>query len=318
MYHNTALWLRDLFLAFSFLFIVYALSKRKSKKAPPFVGKPETEKYLTTLYFGDRSAGKTLHQAKEARKILRWLQWLYHKHPKLPHAIVYSVQKFSEKFEKEYLGDYLYYWTDVDELQHCPRKKCWKGKKKHRLHDAYIIFDDMSTILPPMHWQLVPNWLKKMFYQQAHFGIHILGSLVDPFVVVSDFRKCVDMAFRFRKIIGSKRPEAAKPPIKRIWGLYSRRKITGKDLWKYGDPSDNDVQLILAQEEQKAKITGGIVSDIFRHAGWYRIKKEDCEIYDTLQDVPEYQAKGFAHSELKCIDPDHPDCGYKKVYHELI
>ncbi len=288
--------------------------------------RPETEKWWTTIYYGSRGSGKTLHQAKVVLQILRYFDWLYSARPELKPSIVLSVQKFSREIEKKYLDRRLFYWTDASDLQFCPRPNCWRGDKPHRLHGAYIIFDDMATILPADNWASTPIWFRKMFAQARHFGIRILANMQDPFSVDINFRRYVDMAFRFRKIAGSRDPDETRPHVKRIWGVYTRRKIKAEWLWKLGDMSDDEIALFQEKQKQLAKVNGRtFFSDIWKSTP-HLITRKMCSIYDTTQDVPEYRPIGFKHTELRCVDPahNHDDpkaenyCGYKKVYHELI
>lgn len=283
------------------------------------IKKPEIEKWWTTLFYGPRGSGKTLHQAKIVLSILEYLKKLYKANPHLKPAIVFSVQKFSEKIEKEYLGTYLYYWRDAKDLRYCPRKNCWKSDTRHRLHGCYLIFDDMATILPADGWSQTPIWMRKMFAQARHFGIRIVANLQDPFSVDINFRRYVDMCYRFRKVIGSKDPDETKPPVKRIWGVYHRRKIKAEWLWKFGDMIDEEIIKMRSKEKIKEKVTGEAPAykDLWK-GSFHLITKKVCSIYDTTQDVPEYKPTAYEHEEIGCSDPKHPDCGYKKVFHQLV
>jgi hypothetical protein len=251
---------------------------------------------------------------------------LYERRPQLKPAIVFSVQKFSEQIEKKYLGRLLYYWTDAKDLRYCPRKNCWRGKQKHRLHGCYLIFDDVATILPADNWNRTPIWLRKTFAQARHFGVRILANLQDPFSVDINFRRYTDMAFRFQKLFGTKDPDETKAPIKHIFGIFIRRKIKAEWLWKFGDMSNEEISVMRARQEQEKKITG---TNIFRYiwkSSFHWFFRKDCEIYDTTQDVPEYNPTGYEHHELRCIDPEHnhddpnaPNyCGFKKITHEIV
>lgn len=304
--------------------------KKKRIKKPP---KPECEKWWTTLYYGVRGSGKTLHQAKEALKIFNYLTWLYYKKPNLRRAIVFSIQRFSKEVEEKYLGTLLYYWTDANDLRYCPRTDCWKGKEKHRLHGCYLIFDDIATILPADNWNNTPIWLRKTFSQGRHFGVRILANLQDPFSCDINFRRYTDMAFRFKKLIGSPDPDETKPPVKRIWGVYLRRRIPAEWLWKFGDMSEYEIQAEkekarvdkINARKQKIIIGRNIFLDIWK-GSLHTITRSICNVYDTTQDVPAYRPVGYQHIELFCIDPAHDHvnkdapnyCGFKKISHELI
>lgn len=301
--------------------------KKPPRKEPLyslFIRKPESAKTWTTLYYGERGSGKTLHQSKEMMNILRYLRKLYTKRPDLHRAIVFTNQKVSKEVQEEF-KDYLYFWNDVDDFRYCPRKNCWRGKKKHPLHGCYLIFDDVSIILDPRNWMLVPDWLKKYFFLGRHFGIHMLASLVNPNAVDVSFRRCVDTAFQFTKILGTPDPDETQPAIKRIWGMYRRRKVDAKTLWRQGDLPEQTIRLMLLQREQmnqELKEQGkelDIVEDeswrgsyhLFNKTGklwwWGRMFPPiaSTQIYDTLQNVKEFEPRGFICSELRCIDPNH-------------
>lgn len=301
-------------------------SKKYRKRIKP----PSINKDWTTIYYGKRGSGKTLHQAKEVLHILKYLEYLYYKYPKLNRAIVFSVQRFSPYIEAKY-KKYLFYWNDAKDLRFCPRKNCWRGKNQHRLHGCYLIFDDIATILPADNWVSTPMWLRKTFSQARHFGIRILANLQDPFSCDINFRRYTDMAYKFEKVIGSRDPDETRNPIKRIWGVYRTRKIPADILWQYGDLTNE--QIVAAKEQSKElKKAGklvlghtGIIAGVFK-AKYHWISRKICKIYDTTQDVPEYKPSGYEHHELKCIDSRHnhtdpkaPNyCGFKKVSHDIV
>jgi len=269
------------------------LKKNFSKKNKVPVFASEMESNWTTLYFGERGSGKTLHQAKVVMKTLKWLKYIYERNPNLKrHAIIYSIQKFTPKLETEY-PDYLYYWETADDLRYCPRINCWRGTKKHRLHGCYLIIDDISTILPADNWSNTPIWLRKTFFQARHFGIRILANCQDPFAVDINFRRCVDTTYRFRKIFSSKDPDETKPDIKRIYGAYIRTKIDGRQL--------------LDVERKPFSMFGRL------SICW--IGRQACSIYDTTQDVPTYEPRGYEHYKYFCLKDG---CNYERTKHELV
>jgi hypothetical protein len=287
---------------------------------------PEMDRNWTTIYYGARGSGKTLHQATEVKKTLEYLTKFYSKKDlinKKERAIIFTNQKLSKELENLYLNKYLYYWENIEDIRYCPRKDCWRGKQKHPLHGAYVIFDDITTILPPDSWNITPQWLRKYFFLGRHYGIHILANLQDPFAVDVNFRRCVDMAYRFHKIISSRDPDETKKPLKFIYGLYIRRRIPAEWLWRIGDMSEGEIQ---AQKEMADRVEGSPFRDIFI-ASRHLITANKTKIYDTLADVAkEIKPKGFIHTEYHCIDKRHnhtdpkaPNyCNYKKVYHELV
>ncbi len=295
---------------------------KKLKKVKP----PEINKWWTTLFYGARGSGKSLHQAKVCLQIFRYLEYLYYTKPELKKAIVYSIQKFSSSIEEKYLGSYLYYWVDAKDLRYCPRTECWKGKQKHRLHGCYLIFDDIATILPADNWNNTPIWLRKTFSQARHFGVRIIANLQDPFSADINFRRYVDMAFRFRKVMGSPDPDETKPPIKKIWGIYKSQKIKAEWLWQYGDKGDTEIIMLKEKHKQMDRVMSTSHFKDFFKGSLHIIDRKSCLIYDTTQDVKEYTPTGYDHTELFCVDEKHNHddkkaenyCGFKKVTHTLI
>jgi len=282
-----------------------------------FLFRPEIERRWTTLYYGHRGSGKTQHQAAVLKRELRYLRWLHKTYPYIKQPIVYSIQRFNEKITKEF-KDFLYYWDDATELRYCPRKKCWRGKQRHPLHGAVIVFDDIGTILPPDEWRTTPMWLRKIFKQGRHFGIRVLANVQDPFDCDINFRRTCDIAYRFRKILSNRDPDETRPKIKRIFGLYLRRRVKAETLWKLGDKTDEEIQIMRLKDKENEKIYGvSIFRDAFA-ASYHLITKNKCELYDTLQNVQEYKPRGFQHTETKCNDPTHPHCKFKKTTHSYI
>ena len=314
-------------------------------------GTPFWEKHLTTLFYGPRSQGKSLHQAKTVLKILEWLDALYRFYPDLPQAFVMSNQKFSPKIEAKYLGKRLFYWESIQQLKFCPVPNCWltewkytitnqkwvdrfKGTTRpegipmvektavpHRLHNCYVIMDDAATIIPADGWQDLPKWFRKLFAQAGHNGVHCIANIQDPVGCDINFRRYVDLCFKFSKICGNKRPEAAKPPINWIWGIYTSREIPAEELWIHGDKSEQEIQqerLDREEEDKLAKAAGKKVARVVTN-NWKRrfhwISRSATEIYDTLQNVPEYMPNSLEHIELKCTDPT---CNHMTTRHRVI
>lgn len=283
--------------------------------------KPIWEKNLTVLLYGPRSQGKSLHQARMAREILKYLDNLYYDYPELPQAILVSNQLFKEQFaskyllprpfkkrKKEYCYDRrIYYWENIRQIRFCPRLSCWKGNEPHMLHDAYLLFDDMATIIPADGWQDLPKWFRKIFAQAGHNGVHTIGNIQDPVSCDINFRRYVDVALKFKKLMGNPRPEASKPKVKFIWGLYMTWRISAEELWQHGDMSEYDIKKAKEMDEERYKQSW--VPSI------YFITRKLTEIYDTTQNVPEWNPNSMEHIEIKCLDPN---CGDVKVRHNIV
>lgn len=280
-----------------------------------FIIQPYTEKYWTTLFYGERGSGKTLECARLILNIIKYLKKLYKKFPDLHHAIIMTNLEIAKKFVNEN-KEWIYTWSDLRELKYCPRKKCWRGKKRHRLHGCYLFADDINTLISAAKWHMIPIWTKKMFTQGRKFGIRIVATCVRYDDIILDFRVTTKVAFRFIKIIGSKDPDETKPPVKRIWGFYKMRKITAELLWKFGDMTEPEIQELENSVHEEEELKGKTpYSDMWR-ASFRWISRKLCEVYDTNQELQEYIPKFASHHEITCNDPDHPNCGYKKVFHD--
>lgn len=285
------------------------------------MSKPLLEYAWTTLFYGPRGACKSLHSARTIVETLFWLDKFYGKNPMLPRAILMSNQKLSEEYEELWLGKDLFYWEDLDQLHYCPRENCFMGKEPHRLHGAYIVFDDISTILPPDSWSTTPLWLRKMFSQARHNGVRILANCQDPMAVDINFRRYVDVAYKFQPVWKTRDPDPTKKPIKSIFGIYHTRFIEASMLWLIGDKPEQQIRVqIIAEEKLHDKLdeqgeAHNIVYDDTWSGKYHLFFRKHTQIYDTHQNVKEYIAKGYKHTEYKCLDPH---CKYKHVKHELI
>ena len=262
----------------------------------------------TSLYYGPRGSCKTLHQARELVTLLRYLQKLYNKYPRLHRAIIITNQKLSPELERLYLNREVFYFDDdnLETLRYCPRHGCWRGTELHKLHGAYLFIDDISNMLPATDWATTPKWLKKMMIKGRKFGIHLVMTTVDAFDVVLPIRRCTDTCYKFRNIWKTRDPDETKPALKHIFGWYQRRRISADMLWKYGDLPEQMIQLRkIAQEEMHERLRQmdkayAVVYDdswagsvhMFNRSGrfpnwrWLRgLKISSTDTYDTLQDV---------------------------------
>lgn len=290
--------------------------------------KPETLRNWGVLYYGEGSSGKTLHQAFEMQKIFRYWHWLYKKFPHLKRGIIMTNQVLTPAATKGN-EEFYYHFDDGEEMRFCPRKNCWRGDKKHMLHGAVVILDDVSTFLPPDNWQNTPLWMRKQWSQCGHLGIHFLFNCQDPLAYDINARRQTRLAFGFQKIFGNRRPDETDKPIKKIWGMYIRRKIKARWLWQFGDLEAEQINELKEGLKAQAELRGQKRTP-FRGI-WKRtyhfISKYKAGLYDTLQDVKEYEPAGYVGSkEYSCIDEDHNHIDkdapnytkFKKSDHELV
>lgn len=267
-----------------------------------FGRKPSCVKNWTTLYYGARGSGKSLHQAREMLGLLRYLEKLYRKRPYLHRAIIFTNQKLNADLEDLYLNKDVFYFNDNDleTLHFCPRKNCWRGNQPHKLHGCYLFIDDVSNMIPATDWARCPLWLKKLFIKGRKFGVHIVATLVDPFDLIIQMRRSSDIALKFRPLWKTRDPDETMPGLKWVFGWYLCRKISTDLLWKYGDLPEQIIQLRQIETEQlhqrleEMDKAYAIVYDdswagtihFFNRSGkflWLNVSS--TKTYDTLQDV---------------------------------
>lgn len=294
---------------------VYFLNKSLSSS----IKKPESLKYWGVLYFGERGSGKTLHQAEQIVKIVTYWVWLWNKFKGVRHGIILSNQLLSDVGIKEVqdilfklklpipFTEVFYHFDDGEEMHFCPRKNCWRGKKKHILHGAVIVLDDIATFLPNDGWQLTPQWMRKQWTQAQHLGLHFLFNCQDPLSYDVNARRATFLCYRFDKIIGSDRPDETAKEIKHIWGFYVRRKIKAKWLWSFGNLEPEQIAAFKEAQTAQEEITKkpSPFRGIWRTTPHLITAKKSLR-YDTLQDVKEYEPQGYIGSKVyECIDPLH-------------
>lgn len=214
--------------------------------------KPSCARHWTSLYYGPRGNCKSLHMGRELLALLRYLAKLYGKRPYLHRAIIFTNQKLNPELERIHLNRELFYFddNDIETLRWCPRKGCWKGDEQHKLHGAYVFVDDISNILPATEWASVKPWLRRLWIQGRKRGVHFVCTLIDPFDLVVQARRCTDACFKFRTLWKTRDPDETMPALKHIFGWYQRRYISAEMLWKYGDLPEQVIQLRKIEQEQ--------------------------------------------------------------------
>jgi len=225
---------------------------------------------------GLESSGKSLKLAMIAEKTLfRNADWLKKSGIARP---IYSNMRFSSGFletAKE-LGIEIRYWTTLEELI--------------TQRDCDIFIDEVGNYFDSRLWTELSLDTRRWLSQGAKMGIEIYGSAQDFAQVDKAFRRLVNELYFISKIIGSPRPSPTKPPVKRIWGLCVMRTL---------DPQNYN-------EDNKAFQSDGILPRFFL------IRKNYCEIFDTLQFIERSKPPALRHIERFC---EHAECGFQKISH---
>jgi len=187
-----------------------------------------------------------------------------------------SNMRFSEHFENmaRKKGISIIYWSNLDELI--------------ALRNCDVIIDEIPNYFDSRGWAELTLDVRRWLTQGAKSGIELYCSAQDFAQVDIAFRRLVNHLYKITKIIGSPRPSATRPPVKRIWGVCSMTEL---------DPNNFD--------ETKQKFTS-----LSRIPSFFMISREDCEIFDTGQRIEKSKPLELKHTVRNC-----PDCGKLEIKH---
>jgi len=226
-----------------------------------------------TIWSGLESSGKSYMLAVQA-SILLERNYRWYKQTGVKRAIA-SNMKFSEEFEnraKEY-GLQIIYWRHLWELI--------------LLENVDVIIEEVGNFFSARHWQELSQDVLSWLTQGAKCGVDIYGGAQDFAQVDKAFRRLVNNLYHIRKMVGSRRPSATKPPVKRIWGICLMREL---------DPQGYD--------EDKFKAISIFPSIFF-------IRRKYCETFDTNQKILRSKPAPYRHSVRTC-----PDCSFERIIHQ--
>lgn len=273
------------------------------------------------LIFAPPGNGKSLEQARLSEKVLKEYRHIEKKYPKLAHRILFTNQILNEeyickrnKFTLDWFKEHVKYWEQPEEFRYCLRRNCFiKSNGPHVNHDFDLFCDEGATLFPATAKGAaddMPLWLKKFISQHRHNGVRILLLTQDFMGVNIAARRCLWASWYMKKIIGSRDPSPTLPPVKWIWGLYSKRPID-PDLMK---KDFTDVMITIKKmDDSQAELM-----DELRLIGfpeYHLITRHKCTLYDTRQNVKEIELKReIEHIEVACR---HPLCAYVHKTHKL-
>lgn len=272
------------------------------------------------LIFAPPGNGKSLEQANLSYKVLRQYKRVEKKFPELPHRILMTNQRLNKayiikklKLTEEWWNEHYLYWEQPEQIRYCLRQNCFKTQGVHKAHDIDLFCDEGSTLFPATAKGAtddMPLWMKKYIAQHRHNGIRIVLLTQDFMGINITARRCLWDSYYMHKVIGSRDISATLPPVKFIWGIYEKQRIS-PELMR-SDSNSILVELKMADEKKKKALNElklvGIPS-----IHW--IGRHKCNLYDTTQDVAEIEIKReIEHIEVKC---KHPLCGYVHKTHKL-
>jgi len=228
------------------------------------------------IYAGLESSGKSLKLAMVTVDLVyRNAKWL--KRSGITRPIVSNL-RFSEGFLAwaDSLGVPLKEWDSLDDLV--------------KYEQCDVIIDEVGNYFDSRLWQDLSLDVRKWLTQGAKSGIEIYGSAQDFAQVDKSFRRLVNSLYEITKIVGSPRPSATRPPVKRIWGICLSREL---------DPR--------AYKEDEKKFASS-----FALPSLFFIRRQYCEIFDTTQKISRGRYPNLRHEERFCEDPN---CKFHKVFH---
>jgi len=234
------------------------------------------------IFSGLESSGKSLKLAMVASDILhRNAKWKEKTGITRPIA---SNLEFSKLFQKEaeLMQIPIIIWRNLTELV--------------ELQNADVFIDEVGNYFDARLWADLPLDVRMWLSQGAKSGIEIYGSAQDFAQVDKSFRRLCNELYEITKVIGSPRPSATKPPVKKIWGVCMMRGL---------DPR--------AYNEDKKKF-----SSSFELPHFFFIQKVYCDMFDTTQKIKRSSPMPYRHEERFCELDDCPMHGKKSGRAKLI
>lgn len=233
-------------------------------------------KNMKVIFSGLEGSGKSLKLAILVSDLVhRNSKW--YKKSGIQRKIASNL-RFSKDFEQYALsiGVPIHYWENLDELI--------------KLEQCDVVMDEVGNYFDSRMWADLSLDVRRWLTQGSKMGIEIYGSAQDFAQIDKAFRRLVNHLFHITKLMGSRRPSATKPPVKRIWGLCSSKEL---------DP--------MGYDEDKSKFQSMSVFPSF-----FFIRRSDCEIFDTTQKIQRSKPYPYKHVEREC---ELENCGFHKIIH---
>lgn len=224
------------------------------------------------VFSGLESAGKSLKLAMEAERIvIRNSNWYKKSGVVRP---IWSNLKFSENFEfwAHKMNVPIFYWRTLNELV--------------LISHSDVFIDEIGNFFDSRGWESLTLDTRVWLTQGSKCGVELYCTAQDFAQIDKAFRRLIKAGnlVHVSKFIGSPRPSATRPPIKRIWGICYMRDI---------DPHGYD--------EDKPKFISFIPIP-------FLIKKKYCEIFDTGQIIERSPPLPLTKVVRIC-----PEDGYRQV-----
>lgn len=229
---------------------------------------------MKVVYSGLESSGKSLKLAMQAAVLVnRNSTWRKISQKERP---IWSNIRFADHFVEyaESLQVPIRYFRDVEELI--------------QVTEADVIIDELATYFDSRMWQELSLDARMWLAQAAKQGIEIYAGAQDFAQVDKAMRRLVNHLFLIRKVAGSQRPAATRPPVKRIWGMCAVFELNPQSY----------------KEDEKEYLS--------YVPGFFTIQRRYCEIFDTQARTERSSPPPLRHIERRCAIPT---CRHLKVIH---
>jgi len=195
-----------------------------------------------------------------------------------------SNLKFSDTFvlraEKQHVP--ILYWENLDDLV--------------KLEQCDVLMDECGNYFDSRMWSDLSLDVRRWLTQGSKCGIELYGTAQDFAQVDKSFRRLVNELYYIKKFVGSPRPSATKPPVKKIWGICW---IFALDPRTYNEEDDKFQKLSVFDWR------------------FFRIQEKYCKIFDTTQKITRSKPAAKRHEEWFCELHNQPGhaCDYRKIVH---
>jgi len=244
---------------------------------------------MKIIFSGLESSGKSLKLAMLCFELVKrnskWNRVTGRSRPIISNI---GFKKDFEDYAKS-MNVELKYWKNLGELV--------------TFQEADIICDEVGNYFDSRGWENCTLDIRRWLTQGAKTGIEFYGAAQDFSQIDIAFRRLVqngDLKF-IRKIAGSRRPAATKPPVRRIWGICYAQSL---------DPT--------AYDEKNRQFAGGFL-DMFIPTNYFFIRRRFCDIFDTQQKLARSEPPLYRHEvrfcELHADKGGSGKCKFCRVMH---
>lgn len=234
------------------------------------------------IFSGLEGNGKTLRLAMQAEDLLdRNTKWYEKSGIARPIAPNFKLSKeFEDRAAEQSIP--IIYWRHLHELI--------------KISNADVLIDEVGNYFDSRLWSDLSLDVRQWLTQGDKSGIELYGTAQDFGQVDKSFRRLVTELYHITKAMGSPRPAATKPPVKKIWGF----------CWIFAlDPRTYD-----EGDDKFAKLS------VFDWR-WFAIRERYTKIFDTSQKIPRSEPAPLRHEIRYCehYHDKNSECKHFKVSH---